>query len=208
MLPGDTSLKAISIRVKEYMETTRCATNTEITNAVVTGLQSTGDTLPVQTLHRRIYDVITVLTVVGHLKKTEKGNLWTGERRPQGSRHVPELQAKATRIESKEEALRYKARILMLYRALVCANRAVPRPPRALSFPLIIIGQKGSEWVVRTDRDKREIWIEAASKPKLYSPFEILACKSFPASVMQNAITSLPELKSCRDLLKPPEAGA
>jgi hypothetical protein len=67
---------------------------------------------------------------------------------------------------------------------------------------MLVIGQKGSDWVIVKSENLHEIRIETGSKPKVMSPFEILSMKPFPPEIMQEAMTASPELVSCRALLR------
>jgi hypothetical protein len=201
MSRNDLGLRAVSTCIKEYLESVQCATQHDITNSIVDTYQSSNPEIPAKTLHRRIYDVITVFTCIGHIKKENQSLVWVGPNRPRESPRIADLAARTTRIESKEEALRYKARLLLLHRALISANRTAVSPAHKIQFPVMVIGQKGSDLTLHSDPIRHRICIEARHKPKILSPFEILSGKTFTAAAMEQAVAESPELLPFRDLL-------
>jgi hypothetical protein len=196
-------LSAVAARIKEHLQSVHCTTQADISNLIIEAYKSTHpDMAEEKTLARRTYDVITVLTCIGYIKKENRSLTWIGATRPQIPRRGAEITARTARIESKEESVRYKARLLLLHRALIQANRRIIAPVTKIPFPLILIGQKGADLTVQSDPGNHELWIEAHSKPKLMSPFEILSSKTFTKAAMEQAVSNSPELLPVRDLLK------
>jgi hypothetical protein len=201
MTDGDANLRSISARVKEHMQTLRCTTIVDVANAIVAEYQSNGSVIAEDTLRRRVYDVITVCTAIKYIKKADKALLWAGDDAFQKDRSLDEQKMRRARMDSKEESIRHKARLLLFYRALMVANRSASRPITAIAFPLIVIGRKGPNWSVRQDQDNHRLTIEAATKPKIISPFDILSMRTFPQDVIDAAIQGSRELAAFRGLL-------
>ena len=97
-----------------------------------------------ETIRRRIYDVINVLSAAGVIDKVGKQLIWHGY---QGANVAPIVLPGSgedeQRILAKEQVLRDKVSLLTLYKALLNRNfKRGTTPPDSVSLPAIIVGIK------------------------------------------------------------------
>jgi hypothetical protein len=196
---ADTSLKAISSRVKLELETRRHTSIPELTAAIISDYKSQWDSVPDDTIRRRVYDVVTVFIVIGYVQKSQKTLDWVGKV-PSDDPSVPAQIATISRsVEHKQELLRHKLRLLFLYRALITANRTSSRPNNAIPFPTIVLGGK-RHITVRKDSD-RQLTIECPRLPEVFSPVEILMGRGFTHEEIAIVKESLPKAPIVMQLL-------
>jgi hypothetical protein len=189
---ADTSLQAVTPLVRRYIAAVKCTTHNGVTDAVIAEYsESTDGQFPEQTLRRRIYDVVTVLCVVGLVQRVDKALLWTGEL----AAHAPALRGEAkqasARIGAKEQLLERRLRLFLGFKALIEMNRNPQRPARALPFPMIVVGLRPEPWSCH--RIGVKLAIEADSSPVVLSPADIIASIAFTEEAIDVARRCLPE---------------
>jgi hypothetical protein len=190
---ADTSLKAVTHRVRHHIEESKRTTHQAVTAAVIADYrQSSPGDLPENTLRRRIYDVITVLRVIGYVQKVDDILIWIGDVRCDDSPPRPVVGQTTCRVQSKEQFLQCKMRLLLLYNALIETNRTVPKPANAISFPVIIASGRGPPWIIRSGPSAKKLTIESQVLPELVSPVDILLCKPFSENAVESARRCLP----------------
>jgi hypothetical protein len=190
---ADTSLKAISRRVKMELEARGHMTLPELTSCLILEHTSHGESFPEETLRRRIYDVVTVFDVIGYVQKTQKSLDWVGRLLRDEQSLRPQIEAVTRKLEHKFELLRHKVQLLFLYTSLITANKHFAKPETAITFPAIVLGSKMGSRVSITKRSNRQITIDCPKRPELFSPFDILTCKCFTDEDAERGRKALPE---------------
>lgn len=152
------------------------------------------------TIRRRIYDVINVLSATGVIEKSGKQLVFRGYKAVPGGKFMqPQSSENEARIATKEKILRDKISLLVLYKALLKRNYARGQPPPdAVHLPAIVVGIR--------DLDKSsmvsvmnglELKIEASQRDLLFlAPSDILKKmrKDFPDEVIRSFLEEAPEL--------------
>jgi hypothetical protein len=190
---ADTSLKAISHRVKMELEARGHMTLPELTSCLISEQAAQGESFPDETLRRRIYDVVTVFDVIGYVQKTQKSLDWVGRLIRDDQSLRPQIETVTRKLDHKLEILRHKVQLLFLYTALVAANRHFAKPSNAITFPAIVLGCKMGARVSVSKRSNRQITIDCPRRPELFSPFDILTCKSFSEEDAERGRRALPD---------------
>lgn len=179
-------LKAIAPRLTDLMRELGNATTDGVVTMLINRIVvENNNSISQDTVKRRIYDVINVLSAAGIIEKSGKKLIWHGlnvmnpkreqadrpaEMEPKPSEKTPEQES----LETKEKYLYSKIKRLVLYKTLIQRNTTVPRPENAISLPSIIIGFASDE-TVKTEKKEKYSLDVTASQPKLYlSPAEIL----------------------------------
>lgn len=203
----DTSLRAISARVKEKIKELGQTTYGDICSLIISEYQlgeaKDDEKSPDNTLRRRVYDVIAVLNVVNYITKVDKQITWTGkERDPEAQARKLDIERRQMRIESKRETLKYKTKLLLLYKALIEMRKRERRPPGAVSLPTVLVQEGPNEKLsvtkgVAADGKHQLVIGSNRAVPYTYAPLDILSKMSFPDEIIKMAISSIPELAAC-----------
>lgn len=130
-------LKVLAPQTLEVMRELETSTSDDLANIVIDNLikanpKFTGE----ETVRRRVYDIINVLSAAGFIDKAGKRLVYRGDECP----HVPKLictrnAEQEARCRYKEKVLRDRLSILTLYKALLARNFGRGEPPPD-SFPL------------------------------------------------------------------------
>lgn len=203
----DTSLRAISARVKEKIKELGQTSYGDICSFIISEYQSggakEGEKSLDNTLRRRVYDVIAVLNVLNYVTKVDKHITWTGkEMDPEAQARKQDIEMRQMRIESKRENLKYKTKLLLLYKALIEMRKHERRPHNAVSLPTVLVQESPADrlFVTKsvTDDGKKQLVIGSnVAVPYTYAPLDILSKMSFPDEIIKMVISSIPELPSC-----------
>jgi hypothetical protein len=190
---ADTSLKAISRRVKMELEARGHMTLPELTSCLISENTLQGESFQEETLRRRIYDVMTVFDVIGYVQKTQKSIDWVGRLIRDDQSLRPQIDAVSRKLDHKLEILRHKVQLLFLYASLIAANHHFAKPDNAIIFPAIVIGCKMGARISISKRSNRQITIDCPKRPELFSPFDILTCKCFTQEDAERGRRALPD---------------
>ena len=195
-----TSLKAISALVKDKIKAARKTTYTDIANQIIREFASEADPASIVTLKRRIYDVITVLSVLGYIEKIDRRIEWVGQSDVPFLRNS-EIMRRRMRVESKRQNFRYKAKLLLLYKSLIEMRKPTAKPAKALSLPTVIVRATDNEHLAtkrqRGDSGRQELVITSEKGvPYTFSPLDILNRMSFPDEIVRRVYDATPELSS------------
>ena len=151
-----------------------------------------------ETIRRRIYDVINVLSAVGVIDKVGKQLIWHDY---QGANVAPVTLPgggeEEQRILAKEQVLRDKVSLLTLYKALLNRNfTRGPTPPDSVSLPAIIVGIKEPDKAsVTQPMDGCELEIRANNRNLSFlAPSDVLQRLSFSQEFIKNILMCSPEL--------------
>jgi hypothetical protein len=160
--------------------------------------------VPSATLHRRIYDVICVMSVVGFIQKKEKVITWIGGvRKNVPQQLIAELAARRNRVASKEEMLRYKLNMLLLLKTVVVDNSSRRRSSKAIQLPCLLLATN-SDRPVQINREKsgHRIEFESIGSVDIFSPIDVLMEKRFDMNRVRSAIDSSAALSECKEFLQ------
>ena len=187
-------LRDISAMVKEKIKAAQKTTYNEIADEMLLELKTdTHDKSAQETLKRRIYDVITVLSVVGYIEKSKNKRIeWVGN--DASSSATAEVTRRRIRLESKRENFKYRVKMLLLYKCLIEMHRQQPRPRNAISLP-IVIGRTVGDRLEVERRGPRELVISSGKDiPYTFSPLDVFHQMSFPDEIVRTVYDSTPEL--------------
>lgn len=187
-------LRDISAMVKEKIKAAQKTTYNEIADEMLLELKTdTNDKSAQETLKRRIYDVITVLSVVGYIEKSKNKRIeWVGN--DASSSATAEVTRRRIRLESKRENFKYRVKMLLLYKCLIEMHRQQPRPRNAISLP-IVIGRTVGDRLEVERRGPRELVISSGKDiPYTFSPLDVFHQMSFPDEIVRTVYDSTPEL--------------
>lgn len=187
---GDMRLRTVTSHVRRYIEQCQRTTHTAVADALVAEYRAaSGGVLTDETLRRRIYDVITVLRAIGYVQKADSALIWIGDVGTNG-RCRREAEQALRRVQSKEQTVRYKLHLLLLYNSLIAMNRTIRKPANAIFFPMIVIGSPA--WHVEKGGTANLLAVESRVRPTVFSPIDILMCKPFDEDAMEGARRRLP----------------
>lgn len=186
--------------VKERIRAAAKTSYSEIADQIVAQLASETADMSSDTLKRRIYDVITVLSVLGYVDKVDKQIVWVGQTDMPLLRSA-EVTRRRLRVESKRESFRYKAKLLLLYKSLIEMRKPTTRPAKALSLPTVIVRATTNERLetkkVRGEGGRHELIITSRNGvPYTFSPLDILNRMEFPDEIVRRVYEATPELAS------------
>jgi hypothetical protein len=171
-------LKALAPHTLEVMRELGTTTSEDIATMIINRLLRADPRLTGQeTIRRRIYDVINVLSAARIIDKVGKQIVWHGAhaglvpvaRGPQASDTGP------SRIEQKERLLRDKFGLLTLYKALMKRNFIQEPPTDAIGLPAIMIGIRDPENTTFTQSLNRcELHVRSSRNMQFWGPGDIL----------------------------------
>jgi hypothetical protein len=180
-------LKALAPHTFEVMRELGTGTSEDIATLILNRLMGTNPALSGQeTVRRRIYDVINVLSAAGVIDKVGKQIIWRGSQRP--FIPLPTGSIADVRISSKEALLRDKVALLALHKALLKRNFVRQPGPDAVSLPVILIGIKDpSKTTFTQSLNRTDLEIKSTRDLVFLSPSDIL----FRAAVSRESARSI-----------------
>jgi hypothetical protein len=198
---GRLCLKSLARQTLDVMRELGTATSDDLATVTVRRLKlSGGGSSGDETIRRRIYDVINVLSAAGVIDKVGKQLVWHGSRPtlPPLTREGLGVSPSDSRILSKERDLREKMTLLVLYKALVQRNflrHAVP--DGAIYLPAMIIAIKGSGKDLLTQfSNQLELEIKSSPKITFFSPKDILPKIGLPLDSIKQLLALAPKCLS------------
>lgn len=191
-------LKSLAPRTLEVMRELGSTTSEDLATVIINQLMRTQPNLTGQeTVRRRIYDVINVLSAARVIDKVGKRLMWHGYPTPTPAPVSYGTPEDDSRVRAKEDLLRDKVTVLTLYKALLNRNfkRGVT-PPGAISLPAIIIGIKEPDKAAVTQpMDGYELEIRANNRNLTFlAPSHILQRLNLPHDFIRNLLVCSPEL--------------
>jgi hypothetical protein len=160
-----------------------------------------------ETIRRRIYDVINVLSAAGVIDKVGKQILWRGGRPAPVMPPIPSTpDASEGRVHRKEEMLREKVRLLTLDKVLIKRNFSRDQSPGSMTLPVILIGIQDPTHTTFTQSVNRcQLEIKSRRNMQFLAPSDILQKIDLPKPSIQGILTLSPDLSQYgTQLLKEP----
>lgn len=150
------------------------------------------------TIRRRIYDVINVLSASGIIDKVGKQIVWRGFQiyNPKEIKITNSISPVVEqRIANKEKSLREKVRLLTLYKVLIARNFIPKTPKNAVYLPSIIIGVENPDRDILTPLPIRSDLEILTKSPLLFiSPLEILQGIDLDKTSIHAILRAVPEI--------------
>lgn len=200
------SLKLLSSLIMNKLKELKTTTLKDIQSIIMNDFAQKGEAMTEATLHRRIYDIINIFSVAGLISKDAHNVTWIGSRSlaPARQNKSPELQTIETRIAVKEENLRYKLKLLLLYHSLMELHQGFVKPTNVncVDLPCVLLG-----YVSRTppnhqiEEEGKKIIITANIRA-MFSPLEVLENKEFPTGHLKNVFQQIPLYNQYRAYLE------
>jgi hypothetical protein len=185
-------LKALAPHTVEVMRELGTTTSEDIATMIITKLLRTNPNLSGQeTIRRRIYDVINVLSAACVIDKVGKQIIWRGGRRSSAPSTAATTTAEEdeSRILSKEKVLRDKVTLLTRYKALIRRNFVRTPSSDAVRLPVILIGIRDTNRTTFTQSLNRcELEIRSSADLSFLEPSDILAKIGLPRDSMRSIL--------------------
>jgi hypothetical protein len=187
-------LKDLAPHTLEVMRELESTTSEDIATLTIDKLLRSNPNLTSQdTIRRRIYDVINVLSAAGVIDKVGKQIIWHGGRRPVLHSAAPKA-ADESGIAVKEKALRDKVSLLTLYKALIKRNFSREPGPDALPLPVILIGIRDKTQATFTQALNRcDLEIRSHKDLIFMAPSDILRNIRIPPQSIRGILTLSPD---------------
>jgi hypothetical protein len=172
-------------------------TSEDIANIIIEKTMRSDPNIRIQdTIRRRIYDVINVLSAAGVIDKVGKQLVWQGRHQPQRSGVFTGdmVNNDETRIGGKEKLLREKIGLLTRYKALLRRNFSRPPKADAISLPVILIGiTEPTQASLTQPLDRCELDIRSKNPLSFLSPAEILQRIDLPKDSIREILSASPD---------------
>jgi hypothetical protein len=173
-------------------------TSEDIATMIITKLMRTNPNLSGQeTIRRRVYDVINVLSAACVIDKVGKQIIWRGGVRSSVTSGSTSATAEEdeSRILSKESVLRDKVTLLTHYKALIRRNFVRTPSSDALQLPVILIGIRDTNRTTFTQSLNRcELEIRSGAELSFLGPSDILAKIGLPRDSMRSILELSPDV--------------
>jgi hypothetical protein len=187
-------LKDLAPHTLEVMRELESTTSEDIATLTIDKLLRSNPNLTGQdTIRRRIYDVINVLSAAGVIDKVGKQIIWHGGRQPVVTPAAPKV-ADESGIAAKEQVLRDKVSLLTLYKALIKRNFTREPGPDALPLPVILIGIRDKNQATFTQAINRcDLEIRSKKDLLFMAPSDILRNIRIPAQSIRGILALCPD---------------
>jgi hypothetical protein len=172
-------------------------TSEDIANVIIERLTRAMPRLSGQeTIRRRIYDVINVLSAAGIVDKVGKQIVWHGRPPPTRADSAPTADVNDdARVAAKERVLRDKVALLTLYKALIKRNFAQEPAAGALALPAVLIGIRDADKTTFTQSLNRcELEVRSTGGLVFLAPSEILQRIRLERTAVKGILDLSPEL--------------
>jgi hypothetical protein len=191
-------LKALAPHTVEVLRELGTTTSEDIATMIITRLMRTNPNLSGQeTIRRRIYDVINVLSAACVIDKVGKQIIWRGGSRAsvQSASTSGSAEEDERRILSKENILRDKVTLLTRYKALIRRNFVRTPSSDALQLPVILIGIHDTNRTTFTQSLNRcELQIRSGADLSFLGPSDILAKIGLPKDSIRSLLELSPDV--------------
>jgi hypothetical protein len=195
---GRLCLKTIAPHTLEVMRDLGTSTSEDIATIMINNYKRTNPNLSGQdTIRRRIYDVINVLSASGIIDKVGKQIVWRGGRRTVVAPPRAALGSDACeeRVRMKEQMLSDKVKLLTLYKVLIKRNFVRERPSDAMILPVILLGIKDPGKATFTQSvNPCELEIKSGQGMHFFAPGDILRKISLSKQSIERILALSPEL--------------
>jgi len=197
-------LKEISSHLCSLMREIKKSTCENIASMLISQMTVINTNLTGQeTIRRRIYDVINVLSAAGIIDKSGKQLVWNGFG-SLSTNHPPAAKKNQEDHDFgiKEHKICQKVHTLTIYKALIHRNMVTHKPIGSVHFPLILIGiSKSSDTRINHISGCSHLEITSDRPRFFYSPFDILMRLPLDSAIIKKLIEASPELeKFARDV--------
>jgi hypothetical protein len=184
-------LKAIAPTTLDVMLELGTTTSEDIATMIINSYMRANPNLSGQeTIHRRVYDVINVLSAAGVIDKVGKQVVWRG-----GRPAAPGSGACEERIRTKEQMLSDKVKLLTLYKVLIKRNFVRDPAPDTMTLPVILIGIRNPGRTTFTQSLNRcELEIKSDRTMLFLAPSDILRKIALPKQSIEGILTLSPDL--------------
>lgn len=145
-----------------------------------------------KTTRRRVHDVLNIFCAAGLVTRNAKSLRYCPQALEPGSCSA------APRCEEKQRQIAAKIGLLLAYRTLIERNRSRARPQATLQLPAIIIGFENRKGTSAGGIDGRTLVIRSETKPKFFSPMDILRMIPTSALVADEFFAKNPEMQRFR----------
>jgi hypothetical protein len=183
------------------------ATSEDIATIVINRLMASNPTLSGHdTIRRRIYDVINVLSAAGLIDKVGKQIVWRGSRQTilAAARPQPALGDAKSRASGKEMLLQNKVALLTLYKTLLKRNFERDPPPDAIALPVIFIAVKDhTKTTFKQSLTRGDLEIRSTRNLKFMAPGEVMMRLALSKATARTILEMSPELVPYGQLLFP-----
>lgn len=151
-----------------------------------------------ETIRRRIYDVINVLSAAGVIDKVGKQIIYQGTSRYFNTLPTPHPYLKdedSQRIRKKEKQLEEKIVLLTLFKSLIQRNYPIAEPPQGSKpLPQIIIGiNEQSSMNLKYPQSRSELELSTKHKMIFLAPSDMLKRLHFPKTSIKAFLEASPD---------------
>jgi hypothetical protein len=190
-------LKAMAPLTLDVMREFGTSTSEDIATIIINKLLRTNPNLTCQeTIRRRIYDIINVLSAAGLVDKVGKQVVWHPARRPIAppAADAPS-EASQDALRAKERLLCDKIRMLTLYKVLIKRNFVREPAPTAFPLPVIFLGVRDAGRTTFTQSLNRcELEIKCQRDALFLAPCDILQKVGLPRESVEGILALSPDL--------------
>lgn len=188
-------LKAIAPRLLDLMREIKSTTSENLATLLINQLAlENPNGFSQETVRRRIYDVINVLSATGIIDKDGKKLSWGGAKTaspaPTGDPQRPNI---PMNLLIKERKLYKNLAVLAKYKAIVSRNFPQIKPEGALPLNIILFG---TNLKLETSREGESVKLQIPTKPLLYwSPSDLIIKADIPTEDIQRILEINPIFK-------------
>lgn len=171
-------MKNISPVVLSVIARAKSAQQEEVVREVLEQLSSTMKMESLETLKKRIYDSIQILSAAELILKVGKTLVYKGRplKLPDPSSIDRETEE---RIAEKKTRLLKKIKILTRYEAIIAVNTQKTKDDSSISLPFIIIGIRDQDAKIIQTIDRKCLTFESNSVANFLSPMEVLESMNY-----------------------------
>ncbi|KAK8833990.1 hypothetical protein M9Y10_025551 [Tritrichomonas musculus] len=191
-------LKNLAPHTMELIRDLKTTTSEDIATCIIEKLTFQNPGLKGQdTIKRRIYDVINVLSAAGVIDKVGKQIIYQGtspffKSIPVNSSVLSESDIK--RIQNKEKLLESKIALLTLFKALIQRNFILPEPENRIKLPAILVGVKEpSSTILKHPLVRTEIEFTSKEPMVFLAPSEVLMKINLPKESIKAFLEASPD---------------
>lgn len=191
-------LKALAPHVMELIRDLKSTTSEDIATCIIEKLTIQNPGLKGQdTIKRRIYDVINVLSAAGIIDKVGKQIIYQGtspffKTIPANSSVLSESDIQ--RIKAKEKLLQSKIALFTLFKVLIQRNFNVPEPENRIKLPAILVGVKEpSSTILKHPLVRTEVEFTSKEPMVFLAPSEVLTKINLPKESIKAFLEASPD---------------
>ena len=189
-------LKALAPHTMELIRDLKSTTSEDIATCIIEKLTFQHPGLK-DTIKRRIYDVINVLSAAGVIDKVGKQIIYQGtspffKSIPVNSSVLSENDI--NRIKNKEKLLESKIALLTLFKALIQRNFKIPEPENRIKLPAILVGVKEpSSTILKHPLVRTEVEFTSKEPMVFLAPSDVLMKINLPKESIKAFLDASPD---------------